>query len=96
MRIQRIAAQQGHAVPDTVGMARGPFPPELFRSPEVVVDFTERDDMSQEVLEGATAQNGFKPPKWYRCRFCHEAVNEFHIEVHYCQEPADVDNSAGS
>jgi len=53
--------------------------------PEVIYDYEQAyaEDGSNFEL-GATAQNNFEPPKWYRCYDCHERVREDEIEQHDC------------
>ncbi|NDH64832.1 MAG: hypothetical protein EBY26_00300 [Microbacteriaceae bacterium] len=68
----------------------------MFREPESVVEFTELDDMGQEVNEGATAQNAFKAPKLFRCKFCEVVVSEYHLEEHYCVEGEEANGDSAS
>lgn len=86
MRIVRVAARQGHAVPASVTPARGPFPPELFQKPQVVADYEPQPDGGGDpVPDDGTAQNGFRSTKWYRCRDCHSAVAENDLDSHDCE-----------
>lgn len=90
MKITRVKAIQVHPVPEKVHSPRGPFPPELFREPEIVKDYlSEEDETGNNTPLGATAQNNFKPPKYLRCRVCHTRVLETETELHECPE---VDN----
>ena len=85
MRVQRVATKQGHPVPTKATYAQGPFPPELFRSSPVVTDYVpQADGGGEELPEEGTAQNNYRPYKWYRCRQCMEAVREDHLEAHTC------------
>ena len=78
--IKTIRTYQPHPVPEHISSPRGPFPPELFKEPEVVIEEVQED------LDGATAQNGFKKFKWLRCYYCHERVREDQTEFHTCEE----------
>jgi hypothetical protein len=82
MTIERIPTKQGHPVPNSSQPAKGPFPPEIFMRPEVVHDYHRpgQDD----ILEGATAQNNFSPPKVYKCRDCEALVMEYELSTHQC------------
>lgn len=94
MRIVRVATKQGHSVPATVSKPVGPFPPDLFRPTVVVTDYdSQPDGGGEQIPEDGTAQNGFRPVKWYRCRLCMDAVAENDLESHFCSED-DYDGSA--
>lgn len=82
MAIERIQTKQGHPVPQSSQAARGPFPPEIFMRPQVVHEYARPGD---EILEGATAQNNFKPPKVFKCRDCEALVMEYDIPTHVCE-----------
>lgn len=88
MRITRVQAIQAHPVPASVQAPRGPFPPELFREPEVVYDTSSGgdDEGGTNFEPGATAQNNYKPPKYYRCKYCNARVADFEIPTHECGE----------
>lgn len=87
MRIERIATRQGHPVPDTAHSPKGPFPPELFETPKVVTEYLPQPDGGgEEIPVGATAQNDFKPLKWFRCKICTEVIAEHEISDHPCKE----------
>jgi len=83
MTIERIETKQGHPVPRSSQAAKGPFPPEIFMRPEVVHEYFRpgQDD----VVEGATAQNNFNPPKVFKCRDCSALVLEHEIPTHMCE-----------
>jgi len=85
MRIQRIITKQGHPVPKTAGHAKGPFPPELFQRPEVVDDYIPAD----ETTPGATAQNNYKEPRAFKCKFCNEIMYEHKTMDHMCEGMVD-------
>ena len=92
MAIERIPTKQGHPVPSSAQPAKGPFPPDIFMRPEVVHDYYRpgQDD----ILDGATAQNQFRPPKVFKCRNCEELVLEHDIPKHECpEEDEDGDNA---
>lgn len=92
MRIRQVFAEQAHYVPDKPHYPRGPFPPELYRRPEIVSDAEPQPDGGGPVIpEGATAQNNYTPLKWYRCRACLEPVREDDLENHYCEVDADAE-----
>jgi hypothetical protein len=93
MRITRIKAVQAHPVPDSVRHPRGPFPRELFAEPEIVVEYSsEQDESGREFDVGATAQNNYQPPKYYYCKYCHERVVEFDLDLHECDIEDDEDD----
>lgn len=86
MRIQRIITRQGHPVPQTAHNPRGPFPPEILAPPKIVTDYLpEPDGGGPEVPVDGTAQNGFRPTKWFRCVECGEAVREPELDQHECE-----------
>lgn len=92
MRIIRYETKQGHPVPKTAMPARGPFPPELFKSPEIITDYIPQDDSGEaEIPEGGTAQNGFRELRWFRCRVCGDVVSEHDIDSHVCDDSEDED-----
>ena len=87
MHIERIKTKQGHPVPKTAHAPKGPFPPELFEQPEVVVDYTPQPDGGEEDMPlGSTAQNDFKPIRWFRCKSCRDLVPEPQLGTHMCEE----------
>lgn len=66
---------------------KGPFPPELFQNPEVINDYAQAfPEDGEDFPLGATAQNNFRPLKWYRCYDCHDKVREDELELHECEE----------
>mgnify|MGYP000187321295 CR=1 FL=1 len=87
MKIVRVQAVQAHEVPKRVYEPRGPFPAEIFDEPEIVYDYQSEDDEGGSSLpEGATAQNNFKPIKYYRCVYCHTRVADYEIDEHDCED----------
>lgn len=85
MRIERIVTRQGHPVPETAHHPKGPFPPELFQSPEVVTDYVPQPDGGADVPVGGTAQNNFAPIRWFRCKLCAEQLREAEVMGHDCE-----------
>ena len=86
MRVNKVAAVQAHYVPARPHLPRGPFPPELFRQPEIVYDYEpEADGGGPVVPEGATAQNNYRAPKWFQCRICLETLREDELDAHVCE-----------
>lgn len=83
MAIERIPTKQGHPIPQSSQAAKGPFPPEIFFRPDVIHEYARPGD---EIVEGATAQNNFKPPKIFKCRDCEALVYEVDIPTHECEE----------
>jgi hypothetical protein len=84
-RITRIQTKQGHPVPTTAGGARGPFPPELYRSLPVVEEYEQRSgNGGPEIPVEGTAQNNFRPYKWFKCRKCQALVHEPDLNIHQC------------
>jgi len=85
-RITRIQTKQGHPIPST-SIQVGPFPPELYRSYPVVENYNQiSGNGGPEIPEGGTAQNGFKPLKWFKCRLCEGYVNERELSDHVCPD----------
>lgn len=85
MRVTRKPAIQVHPVPSSVQAPRGPFPPELFREPEIITDyFSENSEDGSNLPLGATAQNNFKPERWLRCSVCLSRVLSTETEKHVC------------
>lgn len=84
-RITRIQTKQGHPVPKTAGGARGPFPPELYRSLPVVEQYEQRSgNGGPEVPVEGTAQNNFRPWRWFKCKSCEAFVHEPDLYEHKC------------
>jgi len=82
MRIQRIITKQGHPVPKSAGPAKGPFPAELYQRSEVITEYQSAED---DVPTGATAQNNFREPKSFKCRYCEEVMYEHKTFDHICE-----------
>lgn len=90
MRIQRVITKQGHPVPKSAHSPKGPFAPELFVEPEVITEYTPFD---HDMPRGATAQNGFKSPRMFRCSYCTMVVLEHEMSDHICQGDEDGEDS---
>jgi len=90
MRIQRIETKQGHPVPKSAHHPRGPFPAEMMQKPEIIVDYVPEDN---EIPIGATAQNDYREPKVFKCKFCLNLVYEHQIPDHYCGDIEDGEDS---
>lgn len=87
MRITKKTAIQVHPVPNRVMNPVGPFPPDLFREPDIVVDYTSKNgDDGGDIPLGATAQNNFRPPRFLRCAVCLVKVLETETDTHVCEE----------
>ena len=87
MRITRHQAVQAHYVPDRVHQPRGPFPADIFDEPEINYNYPSEDSEDGAGFEpGSTAQNNFKPTKYYRCKACNARVSEHHLDDHVCEE----------
>lgn len=85
MRITKKQAIQVHPVPSSVRDPHGPFPADLFREPEIVVDY--RPQLNEDGGDyplGATAQNNYRPPRHLRCAACLVRVLETETESHVC------------
>jgi hypothetical protein len=78
---------QGHPVPKNYRRPSGPFPPEIFKAPEVVTAHeSPYDDTGGNFKLGATSQNNFEGYRWLRCYDCHTRVREDETEDHECEE----------
>lgn len=87
MRITKKQAVQVHPVPDRMMDPVGPFPPSLFKEPEIVVDYKPNiNEDGSEFPLGATAQNNYNPPRYLRCALCLTRVLETETEYHVCEE----------
>ena len=87
MYIERIKTKQGHPVPKSSGYAQGPFPPELFKQPELISNYTPQPDGGHEDMPvGGTAQNNFQPVKWFKCKTCKDIIAQSHLGSHTCGE----------
>jgi hypothetical protein len=91
MRITKVDAVQVHYVPTRA------YPPrsldsfedlvDIYNDTRVVVDYEHEDDEGSSKLDpGATAQNNYKPVKYYRCRRCDERVSEYELDEHVCEK----------
>lgn len=86
-RVTVIPTYQGHYVPPRPHAPRGPFPPDLFVKPGVETDYVPQSDSGEADLPpGATAQNGFREVKYYRCRMCESVVRDVDLDDHVCPE----------
>lgn len=86
-RIIPVPVYQGHYVPSRPYAPRGPFPPELYAKPGVETDYIPQSDSGEGDLPmGATAQNGWREVKYYRCRACDNVVRDVELEDHACVE----------
>ena len=87
MRVTSRQAVQVHPVPAHATAPKGPFPRELFKEPELVVEYEPQyNPDGLEFPAGATVQNNFKPPKYLRCSLCLMRVLETETENHICEE----------
>ena len=85
--IRQVQTFQGHPVPAYAHNPRGPFSPELFVKGPVNYEYDQAyPEDGEDFALGATAQNNFKPLKWYRCVDCSERVREDELEQHECEE----------
>jgi len=66
---------------------QGPFPPEVLAQPKIIHEYDRQGDDGniQGSLEG-TAQDNFKPVKWFRCNYCSMLVGEAQLETHNCED----------
>ena len=87
MRVERIQTKQAHPVPSKVTSPRGPFPPEILAETRITHDYDRQSDGGGEDLPlGSTAQNNFKPTRWFSCNDCNVIVSEAQLETHTCGE----------
>lgn len=85
-RIERIQAKQGHPVPSRSLPIQGPFPREIFSHPPVVDNYEQiSGNGGPEIPFGSTAQNNFKPLRWFRCNQCNSTVKHSDLEYHVCE-----------
>jgi hypothetical protein len=64
---------------------RGPFPPEILAETRITHDYARQDDSGgQDLPLGSTAQNDFKPTRWFSCNDCKVIVSEAQLETHTC------------
>lgn len=86
MKITRVAAVQVHPVPKRVHEPRGPFPEHIFDEPEINNEYPpEASENGDDFELGATAQNNYKPVKYYRCKSCRERVSADVVDNHACE-----------
>lgn len=86
-RITRIPTKQGHPVPSRVMPTQGPFPRDLYSHPPVVTEYEKiSGNGGPEIPFGSTAQNNFKPLKWFRCKLCAETIKESDLSSHRCPD----------
>lgn len=87
MKVERIQAKQAHWVPDAAHAPRGPFDPALFQHEPVIWDYTpQAENGGVEEPEGGTAQNNYRPPKYFRCKDCTAVIMEKEIPTHDCDD----------
>jgi len=92
-RITRVQTKQGHPIPTTVG-ARGPFPPELYRSNPVVENYEGiSGNGGPEIPAEGTAQNNFRAFRWFKCKACEAFVHEPDLSTHVCVEKEPLKDS---
>jgi hypothetical protein len=66
---------------------QGPFPRELFSHPPVNTEYEQvSGNGGPEVPWGSTAQNNFKPYRWFKCTECRETIKEPDLESHICRD----------
>ena len=54
--------------------------------PEIVVDYQPEEGYGNtDFPDGATAQNNFRPVKYYRCKDCLARVSEHDLDAHDCE-----------
>lgn len=86
-RIERIQTKQGHPIPNST-FTQGPFPRELFTHPPVVENYEQiSGNGGPEIPFGSTAQNNFKPLRWFKCKQCHITIKEADLQYHVCESP---------
>jgi hypothetical protein len=96
LRIIRYETKQGHPVPKSAMAPRGPFPPELFRDPEIITDYVPQSDGGgEEIPEGGTAQNNFRELRWFKCRVCGDIVSEHEVDSHICDDIEEDEEDDG-
>jgi hypothetical protein len=89
MRVRTIATFQGHYVPSKAYRAQGIFAPEVTRREPTLVDYdTEQEGLSS-FPHGATAQNGMRGVRYFKCNVCETVIVEHELDDHVCPEPAD-------
>jgi len=87
MRVERIITKQAHPVPSQVRPPQGPFPPEVLAQPKIIREHPRQaDDGNVADSVDGTAQNNFKPTRWFRCNECTMLVSEAQLETHICEE----------
>lgn len=54
--------------------------------PEIITDYMSEDDEGHSSLpDGATAQNNYRAPKYYRCKTCYARLEEQELDDHDCE-----------
>ena len=86
MRVRRIPAEQAHETPMRAYSPQGPFDRELTIPERVQVPGEGPDEGGNYTPMGATAQNGFREIRWFRCTYCGILVRESHLGSHECHE----------
>jgi hypothetical protein len=84
VRIQRHNAIQVHPVPEHVRDARGPFPAELFREPEIIHGNYDKTEFGESDPIGSTTQTNFKAPRVMVCSLCDARMLENKTGDHVC------------
>lgn len=79
MPLVRKFARQGHAVPNGVYRARGPFPPEVLAQNPVRYE-DEHSDSLHEALDDV---------RMFRCRDCGDVLYEDELDNHECEDELD-------
>ena len=83
MKIERIITRQAHPVPKQAYKPKGPFPPEIFKDPEILTDYVPQSDGGgEEMPVGSTVQNNFQPLNWFKCNGCGAIIPEHQIPDH--------------
>ncbi len=86
-RIVNVPVYQGHYVPPRPHAPRGPFPPELYAKGGVETEYVPQSDSGEgDLPQGATAQNGYREVKYFRCRLCEDVVRDVDLDSHKCPE----------
>jgi len=76
--IKTVHARQAHPVPNRAQYPSGPFPRELFQSPEVINPYTAGEEDNFEF-------SGENDDEWFLCYHCDEAIYYLDLNDHECE-----------
>jgi len=77
--IKTVAARQAHPTPNNAHYPQGPFPRELFKSPEVINAY------APDIEDNFEFSGEDNDDEWFLCFHCDEAIYYLNLNDHECE-----------